>query len=404
MNRQRVVAILSGGSEIVAAALTEELLETGFRPAIVALNKDSILRGLENVLRFKILTWPPADPNACVMELTSFLRALGATETQGIPIFATEDGGLRLLIEKRANIEPWGILGLAQRLRLGGLDKAELFHALDQAGYAKLIAPYRVASSVEEAMEQIDHVFNGDAVIKPSLKPFSMRLEGMSAKAFMSRNFADSQALRRALALAWPVSAQWIVQQRLHHPAQGETVVWTVRDRYGHVSSMVANEVWKQPRDGGTGCWVRTAEPSACLFDKTRRILGAVDFVGICEIEFLLDQDGHWRMLELNPRPWLQVGLALRAGVPMVSTAAKILYGEALTPLPPAAPCSWVNVERLLLAALSGEQGSRIGALQTAWDAWRQSKAVAIYDSTLPGVRRRWLRRLFRHAVSRTFR
>lgn len=402
MNQERVVAVLSGGSEIVSTSLVEELLNGGFRPAIIAMRHDSILQDLASHLTFKVLTWPPDYLESCASELVEYLRDFGATRERPIPIFATEDGGLRFLLEMREYIEPWGVFGRAHCLQLGGLDKAELFTTLDQLGCAELIAPFRITKTIDEAIDAVVY-FSNDAVIKPALKPFSMRMSGMTSKAFMSRDFVNVDIMRKALQQAWPLSQKWIVQQRLMLPPKGETVVWAVRDADGNTYCMAANEVWKQPREGGTGCWVQLAMEPENLFKHTSTILEKINFFGICEIPFLFDKNGQWRMLELNPRPWLQVGLPFRAGVPMVSAVAKILYGEIFSELPTARLCSWVNVERLFLAALSGEQGSRFKALQTAWRAWHDSEAIAIYDTALKGVRRRWIFRLFRETASKVF-
>lgn len=402
MSQHRIVAVLSGGSEINACALVEELDEAGFTPAIIALRKDSILRTLARKHSFTVLSWPPDDPASCVLTLVEHLKSLGATIERPIPIFATEDGGLRLLLEMRESIEPWGVVGGAQALRMGGLDKAELFTALEQMGCGEIIAPSRVANCVDDALQQVEQ-FEGDAVIKPSLKPHSMHLRGMPAKAFLSRHYASKEELRAALNHAWPVAREWIIQRRLLNPPGGEIVIWSVRDRQGRTYSMLAHEVWKQPRAGGTGCWVHATGKPSLLAERAHTLLETLGFVGLCEIPFLLDQHGQWRMIELNPRPWLQVGLPYRCGVPMATAAARVLWGEPLPQLPQPRPGDWVNLERLLLAAFSGEQGPRTKALLTAWQAWRRSSAVAVYDSRLPGVRRRWLQRLATMVIQRLF-
>lgn len=390
----RVVVILSGGSEIVSVALVEEFLANGFRPAIVSLRRNSILNGLADELPFHRLSWPPVDPTSTAHQLVAALRAFGATEDTPIPVFPTEDGGLRLLLEQRKLIEPWGAFGSARALRLGGLDKAELFCFLDQSGCADLIAPFRIATEVADALEAIDE-FNGDAVIKPALKPFSMHMDGMRAKAFFSGSFGDIQTRVKALKASWHLSERWIIQPRLRVPPGGETVVWAVRDSLGETHCMAANEVWKYPRDGGTGCWVRVASNHTELLVKTRTLLEKLQFIGVCEVPFLVDVENEYRLLELNPRPWLQIGLPFRAGVPMAAVAAQALQDEAIEMLPAPRSCSWVNIERLTLAALSGEQGERWHSITTAWHAWQKANAVAIYDTNLSGIRRRWFTRTF---------
>lgn len=396
---ERVVAILSGGSEIISVALVEEFLASGFRPVVIALRRNSLLRGLAKELPFHQLTWPPVDPASTARQLVEALRTFGATEDCPMPVFPTEDGGLRLLLEQRRLIEPWGVFGSASALQLGGLDKAELFSFLDQAGCTDIIAPFRIVTKVTDALEAVAE-FVGDAVIKPALKPLSMNMDGMRAKAVLSRSFGDTQALAKALKAAWHLSDRWIVQPRLQVPSAGETVVWAVRDSMGETHCMVANEVWKFPRDAGTGCWVRVGINPTGLVSKTKTLLEKLRFIGVCEVEFLIDGKNEYRLLEINPRPWLQIGLPFRAGVPMASVAAKALQNEAIETLPAPRSCSWVNIERLTVAALSGEQGRRWNSITTAWRAWREASAVAIYDTNLPGIRRRWIMRMLLRLVN----
>jgi hypothetical protein len=62
---------------------------------------------------------------------------------------------------------------------------------------------------------------------------------------------------------------------------------------------------------------------------------------------------------------------------------------------------NWVNLERLLIAACSGEQGKRHKALSGAYRAWCMADHVAIYGSSLPDVKVRWLGRMACKALER---
>jgi predicted ATP-grasp superfamily ATP-dependent carboligase len=121
----------------------------------------------------------------------------------------------------------------------------------------------------------------------------------------------------------------------------------------------------------------------------------------MCELPFLMDHNGQWRLLELNPRPWLQVGLAAAAGVPLAVMTCSVLKGGAVEAIQPRDGLNWVNIERMLIAALSGEQGNRLRALVKAGHACRRAEAVAVYGSHLPHVKLRWLRRMAHKALDR---
>src|SRR5690606_20722240 len=107
----------------------------------------------------------------------------GASVDQPWVVLPTEDGGLRLLLEHAERVERICRFGRARRLPLGGLDKAELFNYLRSSECADLAPVTIVATSVEEAIDAIDG-FGGDCIVKPSLKPYSMDLSALGAKAF----------------------------------------------------------------------------------------------------------------------------------------------------------------------------------------------------------------------------
>jgi hypothetical protein len=363
--------------------------------AVISLGGKSLLQDVSPDILYAELTWPPVDPMHIVEILRKQLVDWGASELDPWPIFATEDGGLRLLLEHRQSLKHIACYGFARRLdSYGGLDKAELFNYLSLNGCQDLIAPTVVIHSPEQ-IELATEKLGNDCVIKPSLKPLSMQLTGMSAKAFMSRDYASHESLVDALRLAWEVSNLWLVQSRLENPPEGEVVFWAARDEHGGLVGMAAVEKWKQPKSGGTGCWVITR--NAFINELTpivKKILDCIDFVGICELEFLLDYQNKWRLLELNPRPWLQIGLARVSGVPLALMAHQIVLGGCVSAAHPKNDISWVNVERLLLATISSEQRPKWLAIKNAARALLNANAVAIYGSTLPHVRRRWLLRM----------
>lgn len=390
-----LIVILSGGSEIVSVSLAEEFLAADYSLAIVSLGKPSLLREVVDDGRYFQIDWPPLSPEAAAEELIDILSGLFRETARPVQVFPTEDGGLRLLLEFRERIECWAKFGFARALPvMGGLDKAELFEALEERGCSDIIAPTLILNELD-GLEAAVERFRRDCVIKPALKPLSMDMEGMSSKVFESRGFNGVPQLRERLRRSWKISERWVVQQRLRTPATGEVVVWAVRDSTGGALLMSARGLRKHPRVGGTGCWVETADIPQQLAAVAHRVLDSVNFVGLCELEFLLDDDGDYRVLEINPRAWLQVGLAQAAGLPLAVLASRALSDEPLEQFNPArVGMRWVNVERLLLSAFSGAYGSRWQEIVLGIYAISQANVRVIYNTKLKFVRRYWLVRL----------
>jgi hypothetical protein len=242
-------------------------------------------------------------------------------------------------------------------------------------------------------------VLGEDAIFKPAIKPLSMDMPGMPSKVITARPEEPRESIIDRLSKAWPISSRWVVQKRLHTPLAGEGVLWGVRTREGKVICMTAYERWKQPKTGGSGCWVETA-PIMDLQEAAHEILNSLDFRGIFEMPFLKDTDDRWLLLEFNPRPWLQVGLPEAVGLPLIwSTYLDLLNQPLCFPYPiPKQNIHWVNPERMIIAAMSGEQGARLGCLLTALQVSWKADYKTVYSTPFAGIRRRWMLRMMTKA------
>lgn len=69
--------ILSGGSEIVAAALADEFLDTGIPFSVVALGCNSLFRKGADYIPFSELDWPPESSEFAIQALKRILEDWG---------------------------------------------------------------------------------------------------------------------------------------------------------------------------------------------------------------------------------------------------------------------------------------------------------------------------------------
>jgi predicted ATP-grasp superfamily ATP-dependent carboligase len=59
------------------------------------------------------------------------------------------------------------------------------------------------------------------------------------------------------------------------------------------------------------------------ILDEAKPLVKALNYTGVCEIEFMRDiRDGFYKLIEINPRTWLWVGLAKECGIDY----AKMMY------------------------------------------------------------------------------
>lgn len=59
------------------------------------------------------------------------------------------------------------------------------------------------------------------------------------------------------------------------------------------------------------------------VLEEAKPLVKALNYTGVCEIEFMRDsRDGYYKLIEINPRTWLWVGLAKECGIDY----AKMMY------------------------------------------------------------------------------
>lgn len=390
----RPAVILSGGSEVVSIALVEALAAERVEVIVFGLGIDTLLHGLPMVRRAVRLEWPPTA--RVVDEIVSELRSQGATAAGTFPVFPTEDGGLRLLAEHRARLSEYLTMPGALALASLGADKAELFELLDGSRLRSHLAP-TVGLDEPGAIGAAARELGQDLIVKPAVKPYSVVLgTGRGAAKLLAKTPDEplDAFIRRAEAV-WADAPRWIAQARLPAGTPSERSFCGARFSTGDVAGVTVRNLWKHPAMGGSSCWVETVrEPD--IEALAREILNEVHQIGPVEVEFILDGNGHWRLIELNPRPWLQIALNEAARAPVVYPSYRDLLGApaASARQAPLTGTSWLHGERLAVAVASKAVRSPLSAIARAARAFLRADHIAVYSSALPKVRRRWILRM----------
>ena len=136
------------------------------------------------------------------------------------------------------------------------------------------------------------------------------------------------------------------------------------------------------PAGFGTGCIVQIADRPE-LFERTVRLLQAIGFNGIAEVEYKWDaRDREYKLIEINPRPWDQHRLGSACGVDLIYMA----YCDAADrPMPSVrpnlAPRKWIAEDAFVLSALrlAWRREPGLSAL------FRQARGKKVYAIWLAG-------------------
>ena len=82
------------------------------------------------------------------------------------------------------------------------------------------------------------------------------------------------------------------------------------------------------------------------VLELSKKLIGELNFTGVCEIEWIRDKrDGIPKLIEVNPRTWLWVGLAAKCGINYPKIIYNYIYNHQL-PEPINYPIGvvWLNI------------------------------------------------------------
>jgi len=131
------------------------------------------------------------------------------------------------------------------------------------------------------------------------------------------------------------------------------------------LGAFVGRKVEQYPAGFGTGCLVESAA-LPLLVERGARVLRALGYHGIAEVEFLYDpRDGEHKLLDVNTRVWKWIGLPIAAGVdlPWLAyattigplTVGPLTVGQRVEPVAPRPDAlTWVYLKDYMALRRSG--------------------------------------------------
>jgi D-aspartate ligase len=141
-------------------------------------------------------------------------------------------------------------------------------------------------------------------------------------KGFLIENSSDLLATYLEIL---PTGLETMIQSYIVGPPTDMHSVALYRTKDGrYLGHFVARKIRQSGEDAGVGTLMESCNDEE-LVDMSIRFVNAMNYHGIAELEFKRDsRDGIRRLIELNPRLWLQAQLASDAGV----NFAKIQYND----------------------------------------------------------------------------
>jgi predicted ATP-grasp superfamily ATP-dependent carboligase len=370
--------LVTDGQERWTVAVCRSLSKAGFSVTVAADFRPAVAHW-SRFCDTRVRVPPPqTDPGAFVEILERVLRS-----RRHALLIPSGDASLRVISDFRDRLEPLleGRLGLPSvEAVIGATDKLRL---RDAAVIAGLPCPETVpCSGFSEALEAAT-ALGFPVVLKPQRSVFP--LDGVMVRE-PSRLVTDAEQLARVIGLFGSSCLVQRAEAGTVHSLAGVCA----DDRMLALSLARYLRTW--PPEAGNASMAETVPAPPGLADRVRSLLGSLGWQGIFELELLRRGDGSFAALDLNPRPFGSIALAIRAGADLPELWAEwLLGGEPKQVLArPNVRYRWelAELRRLAWEARHGNIGAAIAILRPtratvyphfSWDDPGPLAALALY-------------------------
>ncbi len=316
----------------------------------------------------------------------------GVASRESAALIADSDGWLRFIVRCRPELEAMftSILHPSSRSIELCLDKSLFLDWCMDNGFA---APRRYGlEAATGLLPSPEHPF----LLRPEITRHELGKSVPKAIEVKSRTELDRWLEQFAAAGVTPSIAQSLLR-----PSIRQYSVGLARDRTGRIRSMVAEKLRSFPEQCAGGTYVTLSAQDDVLSLATHAI-EALDYFGIAEVEILRDDNtGEHFLIEINARPWVQLGLAQKAGLDFLG----FMLGRADAQRVPVRPRSlrWLNFEADAYACLSRDKGAVWRGRLTLKDYLRSFLAAntyAVWDAADPRPFLRSMWKMVRNKVT----
>jgi len=264
---------------------------------------------------------PVGTPGAFVDFLTDEVRRspydllIPMTDVTSILVAEHAD---RLTPHVRVPLVPWERFSRA-------LDKEYLIRL---AGRLNVPAPRTWFVESLEELRPIEGELSFPVVLKPR------RSKYLAANAWISEpvTYADSFAeLRRRLKVVHPAVPLPMIQERVTGPGCG---AFLLCDHGRSKAVFFHRRLREKPPSGGVSVLRESIPVDRQMRAYAEALLSALEWHGVAMVEFKVDvRDGRPLLMEINPRFWGSLQLAIDAGVDFPGMLAHLAMGEPVEPV-----------------------------------------------------------------------
>lgn len=284
--------------------------------------------------------------------LLAFLLRLGAEIGRGV-LFPTRDDDLVFLDRFRTELAPFFSLVMPDSAVLRVcLDKWETALAAERAGVSTPRS-WTIESRADFARVAAEVTY--PCVLKPvAAWQWRQAKNWELVGARKAIGIGSEQELAAEYAAIARADERALVQEMVPGGDECLVIAACYMDRERRFAAgFNTRKLVQIPEGFGTGCIVQAVDRPE-LFAPAVRLLEAIGFTGIAEVEFKWDAArGEYRLIEINPRPWDQHRLGKGAGADLAYVAYCDHAGVEPAPMRRASGGQkWIAEDAFIMAAL----------------------------------------------------
>lgn len=312
------VVVITDGEQRASLAVVRDLGLAGYRCVVTSSDGDSLAGHSRYAARDVAVPDPVSAPLEFAESVARVCRDVGASV-----VLPVGEAAMLACIENSdlfadTHLPPTD-LALLRRI----LDKAEVLRVAAKCGIR--IPAQHVIQSRQDVGSALSRVAGWPVVLKPSRS--IGEAEGGRLKAgvryAMSRADGERELAQLPIA-AYPVLLQEYIAgvgiATFHLIAGGR-----------EIASFAHRRIREKPPSGGVSVYSESVAAPADLLVQSRRLLAQLGWEGVAMVEYRQPADGGAPVLmEINPRFWGSLQLAVDAGVPFPRLYVQSLLGQAV--------------------------------------------------------------------------
>ena len=329
----KVGAVIIGGT-FQALGIVRSLGKRGI-PVYLLDNKQNIARFSR--YKTKYIKCPNVQEES--LFLTFLLDLAKKDNLHGWVIYPNDDETVIFLAKYNKELEqyyrvttqPWDIVKYA-------CDKMLTYKLAEKVGIA---IPNTYYPDSIEAVKQLDVKY--PVILKPSMKePFYSRTH---KKAIRIENKQELINKYIKMSPAIEPSQTLMVQELIPGRTEGLFSVGSLSRDTELLAHVIVRRPRQHPMEFGHATTYALTVDVPQLAEMTAKILKAMGYSGLSEVEFMLDsRDGKYKLLEINPRPWGWHSIATGAGVDLPYLSYLDTLGEKVSQDGFALDVKWIRL------------------------------------------------------------